>query len=354
MVIKLRKELAYLRSGTAAADYNSHGRGALSSIDEEGSLGLRADLAELQGKYAKALADLSVAQSTERPASPGGTPALSQSDFEGLIQPVVEEYEKSITALESQLALLKAALVHSEESMREQEEKLDFEQQVNETNAGVIGDLKSRVAKLAEREALTETYVRDLEAKLKGMTDQDETSNGLLSELKKEVAKYREGEGRSERYIKDLEARLAQSDEANVSLRSQIEALERDVQRREEAYKDLEGRAALLDTSDQQKLLLEELDEKQKRVLELERAYRSLDTLATATDLCRLQVRSISRNSRKRHSIANGNGWRMKPRVTSLLRRRSKRRFGILRSATLQLLPRQGSWRQRAVTRLVR
>ncbi|CAH7690409.1 P-loop containing nucleoside triphosphate hydrolase protein, partial [Phakopsora pachyrhizi] len=162
LVLKLRKELANLKASGLVAELSSSFR-TLSSIDEEGAsrgdggpnyLALKDSFTELQAKYAKALSDLTQAQSNFKTVL--GT--IHQSSFEDMIQPVVEEYKKSITALESQLALTKAALAHSEQSMTELEGKLSHEQLINENQSNLLAELKGWLSRLVERESHNKSY----------------------------------------------------------------------------------------------------------------------------------------------------------------------------------------------------
>lgn len=282
-MLKLRKELSILKTGGFLPDVTR----SLTAIDEEGDdraprfLELQGHLSELQAKYAKAVADLAQAQNNLDLADGTGRfgQKVSQSDFEGMIQPVVEEYEKSITALESQLALLKAALVHSEQSMKEQDEKLMNEQAINENQSTLIAELRARVGRLVEREAANEIYIKDLEQKLKIISDSDETSSGLLVDLKKELTKYKESEAHSEKYIKDLELKLLRHQESNVDLKARLDEYETQLQRREELFEALQNRydALMAGSSeqgmsllDQQKALLDELEARQSKLTSLE------------------------------------------------------------------------------------
>jgi predicted nucleic acid-binding Zn-ribbon protein len=265
LVVKLRGELASLRNGNTPMRTITEERRASMPANDSKLLELQQDHAELSQKYAVLTAEVTKYRQHTQAAG------LSPDEFAKTVEPVVEHYETAISAIESQLSLTRAALAHSEDAMREQDDRLAFEHQINETNSGVIGELKSKVARLAEREAVTESYIKDLENRLKSTTDEGDTNLAVVVDLRKDLAKYRDSEANSERYIRDLEVRLAKSDGAVSSLTAQVEALERDVARREEAYKDLESRLALLDTGSDNKLLLEELDEREKRVLELER-----------------------------------------------------------------------------------
>ncbi|GAA6044957.1 hypothetical protein NBRC10513_004783 [Rhodotorula toruloides] len=268
-IVKLRAEMAALKSGDVAhvVDRNGHAEVAVPGSVE----------AELQQKIAHLTAELAKAQSGDfvAPGSPSSS-SLSRDQFAAAVEPIVEEYERSLSALESQLALTKAALGHSEDEMRDLEARIEEETRTNEANAALIDDLRLRVAKLSEREETTEQYVRDLESRLKDVDDADESHGVAISDLRKELSRNREAAQSTDLYIKELEGRLAQADEANADLRRQIEALEREVARREESYRELEARVTLLDTSHDSKLLLAEIDDKDRRLHDLERAVDEL------------------------------------------------------------------------------
>lgn len=206
---------------------------------------------------------------------------LSREAFAEAVEPIVEEYERSISALESQLSLTKAALSHQEDEMLDLERRVEEEVRANEASVLLIGELKSRVARIGEREATTEAYVRDLESKLKDYDDLDASHGTAVSDMRKEITKNREHAEETEKYIKELEVRHSKSENLATSLKRQIEVLERDLERREGAYQDLESRLSLLHTSGDHKLLLAEIDERDRRLLELE---RSLDDLQAKKD----------------------------------------------------------------------
>lgn len=273
-IVKLRAEMAALKSGDVAhvVDRNGHAEVAVPGSVE----------AELQQKVAHLTAELAKAQSGELAAPGSPSPSsLSRDQFAAAVEPIVEEYERSLSALESQLALTKAALGHSEDEMRDLEARIEEEARTNEANTALIDELRLRVAKLSEREETTEQYVRDLESRLKDVDDADESHGVAISDLRKELVRNREAAQSTDLYIKELEGRLAQADEANADLRRQIESLEREVARREESYRELEARVTLLDTSHDSKLLLAEIDDKDRRLHDLE---RSVDELKSKVD----------------------------------------------------------------------
>lgn len=283
-ITKLRAELAGLKNGDAVA---------LEPIDEtsrsgtdSGDMGSR--YTELQRKHAQLTAELATAQTGLAGIT---ATSLTREEFAAAIEPVVEEYEKSLSALESQLSLTKAALGHSEDEMKGLEIRVEEEVKANEANGALIDELKGRISKLGEREATVEAYVRDLEAKLKDYGDQDQAHGIAVSDLRKEITKNREQSEKTEQYIVELEARLVKTDEVNAALRQRIEVLERDVQRREESYRELETRLSVFDSSADHKLLLAEIDEKERRLLNLERSLDETKVKASsaATEQQRLQ-----------------------------------------------------------------
>ena len=260
-ITRLRGEMAGVRGGGDPA--------TMGAIEEEGGNDLSTKYSDLTQRFAQLTAELATARAIAPAAS-----ALSREDFASAVEPIVEEYERSLSALESQLSLTKAALGLAEEELTDLESRLGEEQAENSTSEEMIVQLKARIGKLAERELTTEAYVRDLEAKLTdyGEHDAEQDRHGLaVSDLRKELTKQREKSEITERYVKDLETRLAASEESMATFQRQVEVLERDITRREEAYQDLEGRLAVLDTSGDHKLLLAELDERDRRILDLER-----------------------------------------------------------------------------------
>ncbi|GAA5911113.1 uncharacterized protein JCM6883_004273 [Sporobolomyces salmoneus] len=284
-ILKLRAELSVIKSGDGAGMASIAEEGVRRSIDRAPTL----DEAELQQRIAQLTTDLVRAE-----AGGGGeesSNSMSREQFERAVEPIVEEYERSLSALESQLSLTRAALGHSEDEMRDLEARIEDETRAHDASAQLVEELRIRVAKLSEREATTEAYVRDLEAKLKEVNDADESTGNAVTDLRKELSRNREQSETTELYIKELEARLAKSDESNHALQAQLQVLERDIERREEAYKELEGRLALLDTSGEHKLLLAEIDEKDKRLIELE---RDLDEMRTTAAQEKEKLREIT------------------------------------------------------------
>lgn len=181
-ILRLRSEMGALKNGEAGGE-------TMAKIDEEGGEGkLDEKYAGLTATVAHLRAELASLKSPGSPSSQNGSSSattLTRDDFAKAVEPIVEEYEKSLSALESQLSLTKAALAHSEEEMRELGSRIEDDARTIEASTNLVTDLKARIVKLSEREATTEAYVRDLEAKLKDFGDEDESHGTAVSDLRK-------------------------------------------------------------------------------------------------------------------------------------------------------------------------
>lgn len=146
-------------------------------------------------------------------------------DFQHLVEPVIEEYEKSISGLESQLALIRAALSHSDQGYEEQQAKIVQCEIVIESQEKTILELRRRVGKLLERQAKDETYVAELEKKLMTTVEENLQDREMLSDLRGKILKLKEVDENTEHYIHDLEARLTASETERASLKDRLNLL---------------------------------------------------------------------------------------------------------------------------------
>lgn len=98
----------------------------------------------------------------------------------------------------------------------------------------------------------------------------------------------------------ELESRLVSSENRTTSFLSQIEKHEKDIERRDQAYKDLEAHISLLDTTADNKALLEELHERDSRILEMTKEHEekeeklSRELAEVSADVARERERSTS------------------------------------------------------------
>lgn len=136
----------------------------------------------------------STAASTARHNLPPLTipPSLDSKSFEAFVEPVIEEYEKVISGLETHLAMTQAALNHSELILEEQQGRLDV---VEDENRTLLQKQTSLI-----REASTPS------------PQQQQLQLELEQALRKVQAQLDDAEMRraeSERAIQELESKLA-------------------------------------------------------------------------------------------------------------------------------------------------
>ncbi|KAK8864351.1 hypothetical protein IAR55_001598 [Kwoniella newhampshirensis] len=266
-VLKLRKQLTALEM--------EDGKGSTSEESLKQSEKLILRLAELQKEHTE-LYDQYLQKCSEnirlsselRNRAPGDSDALN--DFNETVEPVILEYEKVVSALNQQLDELRDELSAMNETYEVQSRQLEEARERQTENDTYITELRSRLAKLNERNASSEAYIQDLEAKLKSHAEQDDKRTGVIAELKKDIAKLREVHTTLNQHASEVEARLSKSESLSVTLATQVEKREREAATRESAYRDLEAHIALLDTSKDNKLLLEELEQRDRRIEELE------------------------------------------------------------------------------------
>ncbi|KAF6764027.1 kinesin [Ephemerocybe angulata] len=247
-VARLRKELKVLKDGGAlpdaakdvdVVDVPSAGPKVLAQLTQ-----LQNNYEDLREKFVERTEELTRLRGElgERHRQSSGGTVGGTAKYEEIVGPVIEEYEKTISAMEAELSLNRAALRMTNELVEEKEQELS---EITDRHAATelyVEELRNRVAKLTEREASTEAYIRDLEEKMKAYDETTMTSSESMTDLKKEVARYKEAEAHSGKYIADLEARLAKSDESVLALRQGVENLEVECERRQQEVESLQSR----------------------------------------------------------------------------------------------------------------
>jgi kinesin family protein 4/21/27 len=113
MVGKLRKELKAIKEGGGVAISSSNGElpGASSRVLEQ-MVGLQSTCEDLRSRYTERTEELTRLRREleDRRYSSGGAMGASRK-YEEIVGPVIEEYEKTIGAMEAELSLNRAALV---------------------------------------------------------------------------------------------------------------------------------------------------------------------------------------------------------------------------------------------------
>ncbi|KAF9566305.1 kinesin-domain-containing protein [Agrocybe pediades] len=245
-VNRLRKELKVIKEGGAipVSDkepevFEGAGKKVLAQMTT-----LQSNYEDLREKYVERTEELTRLRrelGEKHRASTTGAVA-GTGKYEEIVGPVIEEYEKTISTMEAELTLNRAALQHTNEMVEENEAKY---QAISERHAATelyVEELRARVAKLTEREASTEAYVRDLEEKIKTYDESSLSSSESMTDLKREISRYKDTEAQSSKYIADLEARLSRSDQSILSLQQTVERLEKECDRRREEVETLQAR----------------------------------------------------------------------------------------------------------------
>lgn len=200
-----------------------------------------------------------------------------QVDFQHLVEPVIEEYEKSISKLESQLALTRAALTHSDMGYEEQQNKLTQLETLIRSQEQTISELRLRLGKVLEREQSNEGYIHELETKLMKSAQETTKDQEMLNELKNRIMKLKETDENTEQYIHDLEQRLASGDAERTRLRTQVEDLEAKIEAKERTNVELLRRLSKTTSNNStEKLILKELDEVNAKYANLEKEREAL------------------------------------------------------------------------------
>ncbi|CAO3613079.1 unnamed protein product [Cunninghamella echinulata] len=127
------------------------------------------------------------------------------SDFEHLVEPVIEQYETSIASLESKLSMSRAALNHSDFRIEELQE-------VTDQQTVTIHDLQNQLKSLATTNEQQQQYIMELEGKLSHSVKDAVQDEELLTELKNRIMKFKEMDDNTEQYILNLEKQLAMNE----------------------------------------------------------------------------------------------------------------------------------------------
>ncbi|KAJ6502076.1 kinesin domain-containing protein [Mycena sanguinolenta] len=322
-VRRLRTELKTLKDGGAfpAAGGRGDGTAAEQAPLEGAGKKVLAQLTELQNNY-EDLREKFVDRTEEltrlrrelgeRTRTGSGGAMGGMGKYEEIVGPVIEEYEKTIAAMEAELNLNRVALRHTNEMVEEKEDELAIVTERHAATELYVEELRARVTKLTEREASTEAYVRDLEEKMKTYDETSITSSESMTDLKREVTRYRETESHSAKYIADLEARLARTDESVLALQQTVEKLEAECERRRDEVTTLQGRLeALRSDGDGWRT---DLEERERKVRELEERMEEWEQKKKDMGEARARLGAVvdevaeARKSLQLDIAANGNG----------------------------------------------
>ncbi|KAG8745599.1 hypothetical protein FRC10_007490 [Ceratobasidium sp. 414] len=228
-VNRLRREVKALKEGgavTASGGVVSAEAEEARAVKERQLQVLQAEYDDMRQRLTGASEELARLKLTleDRGGAQGGA-----GRYEDIVAPVIEEYEKQLSHAETQIALQKTAVRHTENELADKEQELEeVVKRANQADS-YIEELRVRLSKAADQERSRESYVRDLEQQVKVFAESATSSDGALFELQKELARYKENEATSAHYISEMEARLARYDEDIDSLRQDMSKLEHEL-----------------------------------------------------------------------------------------------------------------------------
>ncbi|KAG1517664.1 hypothetical protein G6F46_001498 [Rhizopus delemar] len=148
--------------------------------------------------------------------------SLDTVEFEHLVEPVIKEYETSISKLESQLAIARAALLHSDQALAEQQAKIAEYETLQADEIRALAELKEKLALALEREQTSENYCLELEARLEKSINSGQKDQLLLADLHDKVTQFINLDGHAEQCMNDLEIRLSVSENERSQLKKNL------------------------------------------------------------------------------------------------------------------------------------
>ncbi|KAJ9096863.1 hypothetical protein QFC20_006331 [Naganishia adeliensis] len=231
LVVKLRKELENIKAGRASGSEPPR----TPSLDEA------ADQARLQLAQEQQFADslrtqvqtqnLEIARLMKQVQTykQGGVnlPDTDGMTFSQMVEPIIDEYEKTIVNLEAEIERYKAALQISETVAEEHIEQIALKNKRLEAQETYIHELRTRITKYAQGERELEERIRGLEspAQMPNVTGDD---SQIVQRLKGELNKQKQTLALNATYLAELESRLETSDDRVEDLTRQIADLERE------------------------------------------------------------------------------------------------------------------------------
>lgn len=147
-------------------------------------------------------------------------------DFQHLVEPVIEEYEITVSKLENELSMTRAALTIANERIEEQDSDIKDLHLRHDEHERELFNAKNKIEKLAEAEQRNEMYISELEIKLSKAADDTANDHALLDDFKVKIAKLKEMDAGTEQYIDELETRLATAETERLNLKNELECMD--------------------------------------------------------------------------------------------------------------------------------
>lgn len=206
-------------------------------------------------------------------------------DFEHLVEPVIEEYELTVSKIENELSMARAALTVANERIEEQDSHVhDLHSRFDEQEKDMF-NMKTKLQRMSDTEQRNEVYIGELEDKLSKAAEDTVKDHELLDDLKNKITKLKEMDSATEQYIDELETRLTTTETERINIKLELERAEA---RNKQYVHSSEGETA--------SELLKELDERNAACVKLEKEKEEL-----MQQLCDIQS-SIHSSSRPQSS----------------------------------------------------
>lgn len=263
LVIKLRAELADVKASPAASA-DSHG-------GDEDVQTLRSRLEETRSELQEASVHSTRLASELERAKTAVVPADSDQPFNVLVEPIIAEYERTVSALEDEIKRLKDAWYMCNELNHQQQVDLEQKELKIVKQDEYVAELRVRIDKLLDSEKTSEEHINQLELRLKEAQDVEAASKDKFADLRKEHATLGSKHEDQATYITDLESKMTETQQRVTELQAAMTRAEHEAERRTEEIATLQERVASFDKHQIARPLLEELDKKNARLADVER-----------------------------------------------------------------------------------
>jgi chromosome segregation ATPase len=147
-------------------------------------------------------------------------------DFEHLVEPVIEEYELTVSKIENELSMARAALTVANERIEEQDSHVhDLHSRFDEQEKDMF-NIKTKLQRMSDTEQRNEAYIGELEVKLSKSAEDAAKDHELLDDLKSKITKLKEMDSATEQYIDELETRLTSAETERINMKLELDRTE--------------------------------------------------------------------------------------------------------------------------------
>ncbi|KAJ9113882.1 hypothetical protein QFC19_000075 [Naganishia cerealis] len=239
VIIKLRKELEVLKQASEREDLaDLDGSSARDDLIEQSRSKLSAEheLTETLRSQIQ-MQNLEIARlmkqvQTYKQCKPDDNDTDGMT-FSQMVEPIIDEYERTIINLEAEIERLKASLQISETLAEEHAEQITLKSKRLEAQEAYIHELRTRITSYAQRERDLEENIRQLEVQIHTSPGKKGDHSPLTVDLQEKLAEKEEALSLNAKYLAELESRLETADDRIEDLTRQVEELEKEAKERE-------------------------------------------------------------------------------------------------------------------------